>query len=54
MKHGPIALIDKNTITHINPNNNLREKSISNTKEISARNGKIVVLAKCKKSNKRS
>ena len=50
MKHGPIALIDKNTITIcINPNNNLHEKSISNTKEISARNGKIVVLTSVKR-----
>ena len=46
MKHGPIALIDKNTITIcIIPNNELHEKSLSNTQEISARNGKVIILS---------
>ena len=46
MKHGPIALIDKSTITIcIIPNNELYEKSLSNTQEISARNGRVVILS---------
>jgi len=46
MKHGPIALIDKGTITIcIIPNNELYEKSLSNTQEISARNGRVVILS---------
>lgn len=46
MKHGPIALIDKDTITIcIIPNNELYEKSLSNTQEISARNGRVVILS---------
>ena len=41
MKHGPIALIDKDTITVcLIPKNELYEKSLSNAQEISARNGK--------------
>ena len=49
MKHGPIALIDKNTITIcIIPNNELHEKSLSNTQEISARNGKLIILSSLK------
>jgi glucosamine--fructose-6-phosphate aminotransferase (isomerizing) len=49
MKHGPIALIDKNTITIcIIPNNELHEKSLSNTQEISARNGKVIILSSLK------
>lgn len=46
MKHGPIALIDKGTITIcIIPNNDLYEKSLSNTQEILARNGRVVILS---------
>ena len=46
MKHGPIALIDKGTITIcIIPNNELYEKSLSNTQEILARNGRVVILS---------
>ena len=46
MKHGPIALIDKSTITIcIIPNNELYEKSLSNTQEISARNGRVIILS---------
>ena len=49
MKHGPIALIDKHTITIcIIPNNELHEKSLSNTQEISARNGKVIILSSLK------
>ena len=50
MKHGPIALIDKDTLTVcINPNNELYEKSLSNAQEISARNGKVVILTSAKR-----
>ena len=53
MKHGPIALIDKNSITVcLIPNNDLFEKSLSNAQEISARNGKIIILSSVKNMNK--
>ena len=53
MKHGPIALIDKDTMTVcINPNNELYEKSLSNAQEISARNGKIIILTSAKRTKK--
>ena len=53
MKHGPIALIDKDTMTVcINPNNELYEKSISNAQEISARNGKTIILTSAKRTKK--
>jgi glucosamine--fructose-6-phosphate aminotransferase (isomerizing) len=53
MKHGPIALIDKNSITVcLIPNNDLFEKSLSNAQEISARNGKIIILSSLTNMNK--
>ena len=53
MKHGPIALIDKDSITVcLIPNNDLFEKSVSNAQEISARNGKIILLSSVKNMNK--
>ena len=53
MKHGPIALIDKNTMTVcIAPNNELYEKSLSNAQEIIARNGKIIILSSAKRTKK--
>jgi len=53
MKHGPIALIDKDSITVcLIPNNDLFEKSVSNAQEISARNGKIIILSSVKNMNK--
>ena len=53
MKHGPIALIDKNSITVcLIPNNDLFEKSLSNAQEISARNGKIIILSSLKNMSK--
>ena len=53
MKHGPIALIDKDTMTVcINPNNELYEKSLSNAHEISARNGKTIILTSAKRTKK--
>ena len=53
MKHGPIALIDKDTMTVcINPNNELYEKSLSSAQEISARNGKTIILTSAKRTKK--
>ncbi len=53
MKHGPIALIDKNTMTVcIAPNNDLYDKSLSNAQEITARNGKIIILSSVKRNKK--
>ena len=53
MKHGPIALIDKDTMTVcINPNNELYEKSLSNAQEISSRNGKTIILTSAKRTKK--
>ena len=46
LKHGTIALIDKNTaIIAITPSNKLFEKSASNIAEIAARNGKIILIS---------
>ena len=45
MKHGPIALIDdKMPVVVIIPNDALFEKSLSNMKEVEARNGRIIAL----------
>ena len=45
MKHGPIALIDRDfPVVIIAPQDNLYEKIISNLEEIKARNGKIIAL----------
>lgn len=46
LKHGPIALIDKNTyIFAINPSGDLFEKTSSNIEEVVAREGKIVLIS---------
>lgn len=46
LKHGPIALIDKNTyIFAINPNSEVFEKTLSNIEEIVAREGKIILIS---------
>lgn len=46
LKHGPIALIDKNTyIFAINPTSSLFEKTLSNIEEIVARDGKIILIS---------
>ncbi len=46
MKHGPLALIDKNFPTMaIVPNDSVRDKMLSNIKEIQAREGKVIVIA---------
>ncbi|MBN1413364.1 MAG: glutamine--fructose-6-phosphate transaminase (isomerizing) [Spirochaetales bacterium] len=45
IKHGPIALINENTPSIVLvPDDRLREKIISNIKEIKARNGKVIAL----------
>lgn len=45
MKHGPIALIDKNFPTFaIIPKDSVYEKGVSNIAEIKARNGRVIVL----------
>ncbi len=46
LKHGTIALIDKNTpVIVIAPNNKLFEKSASNVEEIVARDGKVILIS---------
>ncbi len=46
MKHGPIALIDKNFPTvAVCPSDSVYEKTISNIEEIKARSGKIIAIA---------
>jgi len=46
LKHGPIALIDKNTyIVVINPDNKLHSKTSSNMEEVSARGAKVCLLS---------
>ena len=53
MKHGPIALIDKKSLTIcLSPDNELYEKSISNAEEIVARNGKVIILSSVDNSDK--
>jgi glucosamine--fructose-6-phosphate aminotransferase (isomerizing) len=45
LKHGPIALIDKNMpVIVLSPNDALIEKSTSNTQEVIARGGKIILV----------
>lgn len=46
LKHGPLALIDKDTpVIVVAPNNKLLEKLISNIHEVRARGGKLYVFA---------
>ncbi len=46
MKHGPIAMLDeKMTVVAIVPDNDLREKTLSNVEECRARNAPILLLA---------
>ena len=55
MKHGPIALIDKNVLSIcLNPKNKLYEKSSSNCEEILARGGKVVVFSSKKSLSKKN
>jgi glucosamine--fructose-6-phosphate aminotransferase (isomerizing) len=49
MKHGPIALIDKNMpVVFIAPKDNTYEKVLSNMEEIKARQGKIIAITDSK------
>lgn len=46
MKHGPIALIDKNMpVLFIVPKDNTYEKTLSNIEEVKARGGRIIAVA---------
>lgn len=46
LKHGPIALIDKNVpVIGIAPNDQLIDKTLSNLQEIMARQGKVILLS---------
>ena len=46
MKHGPIALIDKNfPVIALAPRDATHEKTLSNIEEIKARDGKIIAVA---------
>src|SRR6266567_6395297 len=46
MKHGPIALIDRNVpVIVIAPSDELFEKTISNMHEVMARGGKVVLIS---------
>ncbi len=46
LKHGPLALIDKDTpVIVVAPNNKLLEKLVSNIHEVRARGGKLYVFA---------
>ena len=45
MKHGPIALIDKNMpVVFIAPNKGIYEKVVSNIQEVKARNGVVIAI----------
>ena len=45
LKHGPIALIDKNmSVVALNPSTKVYEKTSSNLEEVKARSGKIILL----------
>lgn len=45
MKHGPIALIDEQMpVFIVNPEGNLKEKTLSNIQEVLAREGKVIAL----------
>jgi glucosamine--fructose-6-phosphate aminotransferase (isomerizing) len=46
MKHGPIALIDKNVpVVVLAPNDDLFEKTLGNVEEVMARGGQIVMIS---------
>jgi glucosamine--fructose-6-phosphate aminotransferase (isomerizing) len=46
MKHGPIALIDRNVpVIVIAPHDELFEKTVSNMQEVMARGGKVVLIS---------
>jgi glucosamine--fructose-6-phosphate aminotransferase (isomerizing) len=46
MKHGPIALIDKNVpVIVLAPHDELFEKTLSNVEEVMARGGRVVMIS---------
>src|ERR1700730_15674157 len=46
MKHGPIALIDKNVpVVVLAPNDDLFEKTLGNVEEVMARGGRVVLIS---------
>jgi glucosamine--fructose-6-phosphate aminotransferase (isomerizing) len=46
MKHGPIALIDKNVpVVVLAPNDDLFEKTLGNVEEVMARGGRVVMIS---------
>ena len=52
LKHGPIALVDKNmSVVALNPSTKVFEKTLSNLEEVKARSGKIVLLTDNKGKN---
>ena len=52
LKHGPIALVDKNTlIIGIATQKNIFDKTLSNLEECKARNGKILVITQYENEN---
>jgi Glucosamine 6-phosphate synthetase, contains amidotransferase and phosphosugar isomerase domains len=45
MKHGPLALVEKNfPVVFIAPQDSLYQKSLSNIEEIKAREGKLILV----------
>jgi glucosamine--fructose-6-phosphate aminotransferase (isomerizing) len=45
MKHGPIALIDKNMpVVFVAPSNGIYDKVVSNIQEVKARNGRVIAI----------
>jgi len=46
MKHGPIALIDKDTVVvALIPSNSIYEKMLGNIEEVKARDGVVIAIA---------
>jgi glucosamine--fructose-6-phosphate aminotransferase (isomerizing) len=46
MKHGPIALIDKNVpVIMLAPHDDLFEKTLSNVEEVMVRGGRVVMIS---------
>ena len=53
LKHGPLALVDKNMpIVAIVPNDDLLDKNLSNLQEVHARGGKLILFADKKIAHK--
>jgi glucosamine--fructose-6-phosphate aminotransferase (isomerizing) len=46
MKHGPIALIDRNLpVVTICPQDRVRDKMVSNIEQVRARGGRVIAVA---------